>query len=248
MKTATTGVRRFKLWPRFRLRTLLALLSVVCLACGWEANRVHRRAHALALLERWNLNVNYGGPPFDRFPWNLLPDAAYCWEPLWRYMHSDVPHYLISGFPSLVPLPGSGLPSCDEEAARNGIEPPAAERKRIVAAIAVFRECQWVDVAMELDDDDMLTLSSMDSVEFFAFRTRRLTDAGIAHIKRLQKIETLGLSFSSAGADPVKTITALSTLPCLHWLYLYGPLSPDAFERVKAALPKVDVRRDPGGR
>ena len=81
MANAETHTRRFKLLRPFRLRTLFLLVSILALLCGWEADRLQRRARAVALLEQWDLNVNEGAGNVDGLLWRLLPE----WTSDWLY-------------------------------------------------------------------------------------------------------------------------------------------------------------------
>jgi hypothetical protein len=241
MKTATTGRRRFKLWPRFRLRTLFVLLSVVCLTCGWGADRLlHRRARAIALLRDWGLCVTEEGVKLDELPWSVLPKWTDRWLP-WRSKCAGVEsHPLVCGNSALdEPRDPAAEPHTPEN--RGPREPTPAERKRLVAAIATLPELQFVEIDIELDDEDLRTLSSLNELEFLAFRANRITGAGVAELQKLQKVYWLVLRLESRDSLTAEAVAGLSKHRGLELLIIDGPLTPEDVARVKAALPHVDV-------
>lgn len=244
MATATTSGRRFKYLRSFRLRTLLVLLSAVCLACGWEADRLHRRAVAVTLLERWGLWVDEEGVDIGELPWRLLPERARGWLSPWLFRCAGIDsHQPVCDTESL-PLLGAAVAARPVPPGEEPIEPTPAERKLLVAAIATLAELPFVQVPFELDDDDLRALSRLTEVEILAFRTRGLTAAGVASILKLRKINCLTIDFDSPECVSLEAIAKLGQLPRLAWLST-ARLPRGTIDRIKAALPNVDVVIEP---
>ncbi|HEX3659759.1 MAG TPA: hypothetical protein VHV55_28500 [Pirellulales bacterium] len=245
MATAATSSRRFKFLRPFRLRILLALVSVGALLCGWEADRLHRRARAVALLNRWELWVEEEEPAFDGPPWSLLPEWAYLWLLPWGSTCSGVsylPRVCGTSFPGDPPDP----PPKDWDATGNwkARDPTPAERKQLVAAIATLTELPFVQVPFELDDDDLRTLSRLTDMEILGFKTRGLTAAGVASIQKLRKINSLTIDFDGPECVSLEAIAKLGRLPRLEWLST-ARLPQGTIARIKVALPHVDVVIEP---
>ena len=180
-------------------------------------------------------------PAYDALPWSLLPDQVCIWLLPWSCTCSSVSDYVfICGTPSL------DNPSDTVVEAPTGWNrhPTAAERKELVAAIATLTELPFVQVPLELDDDDLRTLSRLTEMETLGFDTRGLTDAGIASIQKFQKLNYLTISFDSPGCVSVEAIAKLKTLPHLEFLSTTR-LPQDIVARIKAALPHVDVAIEP---
>jgi hypothetical protein len=241
MATATISDRGPKCLRSFRLRTLLVLLSVVCLACGWEANRLHRRARAVELLNHWQQWVSKEGVNVNDEPWCSLPEWAYGRLSPWlsNCVGIDSSPIVCGAGQFFPPEPGSEPRA--KTRSEDHPEPTRAERKQLVAAIATLTELRFVQVSFELDDEDLATLSRLAGLETLGFTTERLTGAGIAQIQKLRKLNTLDLNFDSPVQVPVGTILSLRTHPTLQRLLINGPLRPEDLERVKAALPHVAV-------
>ena len=57
-------------WPRFGLRTLFTLFTIIALWLGWNAYQINQRKELLRFLSTQNVYITYGTPPY---PWKQLP-------------------------------------------------------------------------------------------------------------------------------------------------------------------------------
>lgn len=225
---------------RFTLRTLFILLSAACLACGFEANRLRRRAQAVALLNYWQQWVHQDFVHLNELPDNVLPDWAHEWLPDVCYQYLGVDAY-----PAVCgtrPPAGSGPDPLPFEAVeRKPPEPTTAQRKELVAAMAVLKEMGYIQISFELDDEDLRALSVLEDLKMLSFKTRQLTEAGVAHIRKHSKLRSLFLDFDSPEHAPLKTMVQLGGLPRLESLVINGPISDADSARLRAALPQVEI-------
>lgn len=244
MATATVGSRRFRLFRPLRLRTLLIVFSFICLACGWEANRVHRREQAVALLKHWDFIVSacYSSNG-SHLPWTLLPDwAEHSFYP-WRLEYLCVDSNFDVFWASQLPIPSA------HRAERTGtrsthirIKPTTAERKQILEAMATLRELGGIYyTALELDDEDLRILSSLHELEILAFKTHQLTSAAVAQIQKFPNLYRLVLISDNPEFLSADAIIALQKLTCLEDLFIAAPLHAEAAARITAAFPNVNV-------
>ena len=112
------------------------------------------------------------------------------------------------------------------------------ERKQIVAAIATLTELPFVQVPFELDDDDLRTLMHLTGLEELTFKTRGLTDAGVASILKFRKIIDLTIDFDRPDCLPIDVVAKLSELPRLETVST-ARLPNEMLARIKLALPRV---------
>ena len=119
--------------------------------------------------------------------------------------------------------------------------PTPAERKRLVAAIAELTELRFVQIDIELDDEDLKTLSSLGKLEFLGFNANHLTSAGMANLQKVPKIYRLEIHLGNRASVAPEAVTALARHPALELLNINGPLHPEDVARLKAAIPRVDV-------
>lgn len=239
---ASIDSRVFKLRLRFRLRTLLVLAAIFALACSW-GRRLHERARAIELLDQWNLKTSWSqSTDFDYFPLSLLPRVI-CrrlWDCCPRYECLDS-----KSEASCLPEPLFAPPDSLEEPIRRKFDnPPLAERKRIVAAIASLPELEYILIRLELDEDDLQTLSPLADLKVLGFKTRRVTDIRISQILRHRQLITLALGFDGLDGASAENLAKLSQLPKLERLYLTGSVSSSAAQRIRSALPGVQVEID----
>lgn len=240
-------IRRCLTLPRrYRLRTLLLVISAVALLCGWQVERVHRRARAGELITRWGLWIAEEESTDGGLLWRLIPDSAQPRILRWRTNRIGV-----SSFPLDPPgrewtdsiqcaatgriLWGGVLP-CAEDVC--GASP--AERRRLVAAIAEFTELRLLDLGFPLDDDDLRALSGLRALECLSLNVSALSDAGVRSLQRFRMLLNLELSFEGSGPPSVASIAALSKLPYLERLYI-DPVSDETFAEISAVLPRVQV-------
>lgn len=230
---ATNGLR-LRHRRCYSLRTLLLVLSVACVLCGWEVDRLHRRAEAIALLNRWELWVNEERT-FDRLPWSLVPDSARSWDFPWPSTCSSV-----SYAPSWRDNTHNGRNEFDEK-----LNNPRASRasrremKQLVAAIGALTELECVCVPLELDDDDLRSLSCLCNVEILGFKTRRLTAAAVRPLRRLGNLRGV-VVLDSPKCISFDAIALLRELPGL--LRVAVPRLPDdRLACINGALPGIVV-------
>lgn len=243
MGTAKATCRRFRLPRCFRFRTLLLLISALALLCGWEADRLHRHANAIALLNRYDLLVT-AEPVRDRLPWSLIPDGAFGFGtpgPTKCESVSFLPDWFscepVLG-DAVAPLPsGKRWREPDPQRAAGA---SLRERKQLVAAIATLDELPWLQVPFELDEDDLRALSRLENLELLAFRTAGLTDSGVASILKLRKIYDLTVDFDTPDCLPPEVVALLRALPLLRRVGL-ARLPADTVAQIREALPGVQV-------
>lgn len=242
MGTAKATRRQFKPPRCFRLRTLLLLLSAIALLCGWEVGRLQRRANAIALLNRWGLEVT-AEPVSDRLPWSLIPDMAFSFgtpRPTICESVSFMPDWFYHA--SLLEDAVDPLPMGER---RTEPSPPMAagaslrERKQLVAAIATLDELPWLQVPFELDDDDLRVPSRLENLEELCFKIAGLTDSGVESILKLRKIWDLTIDFDSRGCLPPEIVARLGALPRLMSMSI-APLPAGRAARVKAAQRRTE--------
>jgi hypothetical protein len=242
MATATAARQGSKCLRSIRLRTLLVLLSVVCLACGWEANRLRRRTQAVALLHEWGIHVTEEDRGADDMPWRVLPTWASDWLSPWRRAYADLDSEITLRATSSPSSTNCMVEGWREPSHRGARDVTPAERKALVAAIATLTELQSVQVSLELDDDDLGTLSPLKDLGILGFRSCQLTEAGVAQLRMHHKVHGLVVCFDRPDCVSVSAIAALRELTSLELLVLSGPIPRADVARLTAALPRVDVK------
>jgi hypothetical protein len=244
MATVKTAGRRFTPPWRFRLRTVLVVISAICLLGGWQAERLRRRARAVELIKHWGLCMGHEELAANGLLWRVIPDSV---RPV-----------VVQGTANFVgvasgPYLTDDWLDCSRRRAGSRVwlggirrstvtvsDAAGADRKRIVAAIAEFRELKLLDVPFNLDDDDLQKLSRLAGLEYLSFEASGLSEAGIRSLRKFRKLIRLTVSLDEPCSMPIEMIAALCELPYLERFTL-EPISDDMLSRISAVLPRVKV-------
>jgi hypothetical protein len=230
MATIKTAGRRFKPPWRFRLRTLLLLFSAIALLCAWEADRLHRRARAVALLEPWNLEPMGTSGDADCWPWSWMPDSFEPWiEPWvapWAYEYWYVGR--LSG------AAGSDAPSPSREPTRD-------EQQEILAAIAVLQEVKYVLMEFPLGDDELRMLSALENLKTLVFTQHALSEKGIGYLRNVRTLQCASIHFPERDTAAMAALVGLKGHPRLNRLMITGEFDAHDIAGLEAGLPHVVV-------
>jgi hypothetical protein len=258
MATLKTAGRRFQPPWRFRLRTLLIVISAVSLVTGWQVERLRRRARAGELIKHWGLWVAQEEPATRGEFWGLIPDSVHP-----RLLEWSAPCLAVTTYPlgdnsiwikraQRTARGEIGWLASSDVFTRRRLDPPSAECKRLVAGIAEFTELRLLDVPFPLDDDDLRALSRLTSLECLRFCASRVSKSAVKSLQKFRKLESLSVRLNGSGCPTVETVAGLGELPCLERVSL-SPISDTARAQITAALPRIELNGvitppDPGQR
>jgi hypothetical protein len=214
----------------FRLRTLLLVTLAVAAALGWMTNRAPRRDKAVHLLQGYY----YVEVHFD---W-----SSYYWMP--------VP-LRVAMAPWIMQCPLVNFANtCDPYWHLHDDDVSSNQKQEIVSAILSLTELEHLTITFGMRDEDLAMLSGLSELRILLFQARGVTDQGIRHLEKLEKLEALnilGSSDSTCRISP-EAIMRLNRLPKLRFVETMAiRLSAEEAARIRAAFPsaKVELRALP---
>jgi hypothetical protein len=244
--TRGPSIKRWRLrLPRFSLRALLFVFAILALPLCFEAYRQHRRLSAEAFLtERKLCVVRHEFPiaeyprPFFHWYWHELP-APWCIR-YWKIM-SPLCGLRHCGYHSSDTWFREEVLDWIEEHGPPAPDPTPAERRQIIAAIAVLAELSEVVLTFPLDDDDLRVVATLPDLNDFSFKTQGLTESSIEHLLKIPLLFTLVIEYDRLDDVPIDVLTKLRAHAELDHLILNGPCRGEDLIRLQDALPYVHV-------
>lgn len=202
---------RKRRWFRFRLRTLLVLMTLLCVWMGWLMVGVERQRRVVATLSKYNAELGFN--PFTSSP------PVYHWVPKW--LHESIRLYLPNDYKRLTQvtidspelraedlavltdLPNLRLLSLTGLAVTDECMPYIADLKQI-------KVLKLIDT--KVTDDGLKHLSGLTNLESLLIPGNRITDAGIVHLRSLSKVDSLYLDGIDVTGACIRSLAELDAL------------------------------------
>lgn len=204
-------------WFQFSLRTLLVLVTVLCLGPGgyiaYEQAKVRRQQEAVVAIERLGGYIFYEekSPVRTGLSRMILGDDSCSrvigvdFNPLKTEngQIADADLRLLQSFPRLHHL--------------------------------VLKDCPSISA------EGLAELSSLKNLQYLYLNDTPVTDAGLVHLAGLSRLEELSLTHTQVTGPG---LAQLSGLTSLQFLYLYSTdIAPKFVEELQRALPKCRINR-----
>jgi len=204
-------------WFQFSLRTLLVVLTVLCLGPGgyvaYEQGKVRKQQGAVAAIERLGGYVFYDERPPRRLG-------------LTRVILGDDTVGNVNGV-DFNPLKTENRKITDADL-RHLRSFPLLDH-------LVLKNCR------QITDGGLAELSGLPNLRYLYLNDTPVTDAGLVHLAGLGNLEELSLTHTQVTGPG---LIHLSGLTKLDYLYLYSThIPPDGVDEIQRALPKCRINR-----
>jgi hypothetical protein len=185
---------------RFRLRTLLIVLTIISIWLGFRVNAARQQARAVAEIGKQRL----GHVVYD-FELNAKTGQAQSWVPGWILSRTgpDLFHDVVDVKMDLLNDHGPADATLI-----------VSNMRRQLASLPRLKRLT-VMVAPEASEGCMEAVSHSAGLEFL--RCWNATDAGVAHLNRLRHLTFVGLDNAKLTDESLRT---LGRMPQLEWLSL----------------------------
>ncbi len=208
---AVAASRRWLNLPRFRLRTLFALMVVVAVCLGWWSHRARQQRVAVAAFK----HVSYD------FEEQRLTKPPY-W-PAWLVEALGVDY-----FASVTELTVSHLSSTEQVTVfdwrhLNGLK----ALKRLDLSVT------------DITDEGLEHITGLTALETLYLGNTQVTDEGVEHLKALTALRTLDLSSAHITDEGLEHLSDLSALESLD--LRYTQVTDARIARLKKALPNCEI-------
>jgi hypothetical protein len=258
-----TATKKWR-WLRFGLRTLLVLVTLLCVWLGWFMHGVHKQRTAVARLAEHGARFVYF-PVFAMPPWNdILPHSARTrlnaalpsndWRRLTSVQIENVDFRdedlgILADLPHLdrLRLPGTsitdfGLSRLASLKPTHFVLLDLMQTKVTdagLAEVAKLKGLEWLFLAgTKITDTGMEQVAKLADLENLWLDDTPVTDAGIAHLRSLRKLDELSLdrtAVTGACLDDLAAIKSLRVLDLRETL-----VRGEGLARL-AALPKLEL-------
>jgi hypothetical protein len=204
-------------WYQFSLRTLLVVLTVLCLGPGgyvaYEQGKVRKQQGAVAAIENLGGYVFYDERPPRR-------------SGLTRLILGDDTFGNVDGV-DFNPLKTENRQITDADL-RHLQSFPLLDH-------LALKNCR------QITDGGLAELSGLPNLRYLYLNDTPITDAGLVHLAGLGNLEELSLTHTQVTGPG---LIQLSGLTRLDYLYLYSTrIPPDGVDEIQKALPKCRINR-----
>ncbi len=203
-------------WFRFRLRTLLVLLTLFCLWLGWYMVQVHTQRRVVAVLAKYNAEIRYGAfyvyPPWTQ----ILPRSLRGW------LNVTLPSNDLRRV-SQVTIQSANLKEYDLAVLADlpyltylSLSGPAATDASLehVKNLKQLRCLKLMD--SNVSDEGLRCVSGLKSLEFLILDGTPVTGAGMSHLRGLEKIDELYLQGTNVTSACLEDLAAIKSLRVLR--------------------------------
>ncbi len=212
--TSPTTRRRFR--PRFRLRSILILVTIFCVWLGWHIHGTRRQREIVRLVRECQGLVCYDyerrGNQYDPAQRSWVPDGAL------RFFGPDFFH-------SVVEVDFVMRPMDDPEPLNPHIEPA-------LNALSGLRGLEELEIGgAQVTDANLAHVARVQGLrKLFLFDAANLTDAGVAHLASLQRLTRL---YIDAPQITDASLAVVSRLPELEEIAVSsGQFSDEGLEQL----------------
>jgi hypothetical protein len=232
---------RKRRWLRFGMRTLLVLVTLLCVWLGWLMHGVHKQRNAVAKLEKHGARFVYF-PVFAMSPWNdILPPSvrrrlnASLPSNDWKRLISvwvenvdfrdedidifrDLPHL------DRLRLPGTSLTDAglSRLANLNATNLTLLDLRQTkitdagLAEVGKVKGLEWLFLAdTGITDAGLEHVAKLADLEYLSLDDTQVTDAGIVHLRSLRKLDDLSLDRTSVSGACLEDLAAIKSLRIL---------------------------------
>jgi hypothetical protein len=207
--------RRWR-WLRYGLRTLLILVTIVCLWLGWFIVQVHKQRRAVAALEKYGAEVDYSAFYTYR-PWtNVLPRGLILWlndvlssNDVRRVIRVTIQSadlgeddlVVLADLPYLkyLNLSGPAITDASLEHVKN---------------LKQLRCLKLID--SKVSDAGLRCVSKLENLDGLYLSGTQFTDAGISYLCSLTKIDELYLDGTNVTGACLQDLAAIKSLRVLR--------------------------------
>jgi hypothetical protein len=215
-------------WFRFSLRTLLVLMTVLCVWLGFKVNAARRQKEAVLAIREAGAMILFDyqltpvpGSKQKKFDATRSPPA-----PVWlRKLLGDESF----GNVTIVQLHTLDLPG-----------PPGRLDLSLLQNLPTL--ASLVVRSDELCDNDLVKIGGLRSLKLLSLDARHLTDEGLAHLQSLTELGSLDLGFSSNITDAgLRSLRGLKKLTNL--VIVRSAVTDEGVREFQNALPNCDFVR-----
>jgi hypothetical protein len=182
---------------RFSLRTLLAVITILCVVFGWRINRARLQREAAQMVR-----AAHGFVVYDyelRSDLEPLDDRAKPWEPAWLQSLVGIDFFHdVTGVRMC-------LPASDVDIA------PSLKRLPRLRSL-------WLR-GVHFDDATLRTVGRLKRLEYFVVATTTITDDGVAELSDLPRLRHVDIRLAQLGD---RSLQSLARLPSLEHLEING--------------------------
>jgi len=229
IQTMSTHVapRRRSLWPRYSLRTLFVLITVVCVVLGLWMHRVVRQRTAVRRFYELTANrPSDHGEQLVTMGYRYRGDTHS--KPIveeWLHPLRDLIGEEAFGEITLVQL----------------INTPATnDDLRFLADVPTVEEVALHGT--QVTDEGLRHLQACPHLRSLGLNGTSITDQGLAYLPALSELDSLSLDYTKVTDAG---LVHLEKLPKLKELWLHGTAVTDAgYRRLQAALPQCRIQAD----
>jgi hypothetical protein len=228
-------------WLRFGLRTLLVLVTLLCVWLGWLMHGVHKQRRVVARLEKHGAELVYF-PVFTMPPWNdILPPSvrarlnAALPSDDWRRLISvqidsvdfqDEDLDILADLPHLnrLRLPGTSITDVGLRrlaGLKAGYLILLDLRETMItdaglAQLGELKGLEWLFLGGPgITDTGLGHVAKLIDLEYLSLEDTQVTDAGIAHLLSLQMLDDLSLDRTRVTGKCLEDLAAIKSLRVL---------------------------------
>jgi hypothetical protein len=210
--------------PRYSLRTLLVVMTVVCVVSGFFLNKAFRQRDAVRRFKQLTAKQ----PQTRRGPMLYLHEGDLHWEPIiperWQLLCNWIGEEAF-GQPYGVQLSSTGTTNHDLRHLR---DLPSVEKI-------------WLS-STKVTDEGLSNLHACRKLKYVALNNLPITDDGLSKLAVLTDLEEIALertSITDAGLEHVAKLPKLKDL----WLRNTA-VTDDGYRKLQAALPRCNIHTD----
>jgi hypothetical protein len=208
---------RRRRWIRYGLRTVLILLTIVCLWLGWFMTQVQKQRRAVAVLEKYSAAITYSAF-YQYSPWSaILPRRLIQWL-----------NGALSGNDILQRVTGVTIErdTLDEQDLAVLTDLPYLRYLSLSGPAVTDASVHHVEnltqlkcfklIGTNVSDAGLQFVSKLENVESLILTETPFTEAGIKHLRNLKNIDELYLDDTRVTGACLEDLTAIKNLRVLH--------------------------------
>jgi hypothetical protein len=228
-------LKRGRKWFRFRLRTLMALVTVLALVMAWIANERHQSAFELQFAEQlFNQGFSHTafGGPYDSNELRSLGKPQTWWRTLAQRVLGE--RIIFSGDPA------ADFKNLQLFANLSSLQMLCLDHTRIsdLTPLTNYKTLCWISLN-DTEVNDLAPLAKLPGLQELYIASAQVSDlTPLAGLKRLK--------YLSIGGTRVRDLTPLAGLTNLRVLYAQGvAVDREQVAALQKALPNCKIRHSP---
>ena len=232
-------------WFRFRLRTLLIMITLMSVPLGWvgwELDQRRKEKATIAWVEKMGGKVSFNSLTMDERNWWEKKKDKWLGKRvalvgLDANQVIELSPLVVLKKLEFVSLTNPQVTDLSSLAGLNKLKRLDLSDTQVsdLSPLSGLKNLAWLDLN-GTPVTDLSPLVELKNLEYLDLNDTRVSD--LSPLVELQNLETLGLS-----TKQVKDLSPLAELKNLHWLYLSDtPVNKEQVEELRLALPNCDIR------